>query len=125
MNAASDLHLSTYLRSQCKQVVPPPTEHASNGAQQEHAQQAVERIQFRWFKFHRITTRALPMYPEKVWQPIVPVEASVRHFSSSFIDVGSRRYSAITSSGHEFSSNHESSARMLPVAIAMHESAAP
>jgi hypothetical protein len=72
---ATDDNLSFNRAMQSNPVVPPPTEHAANGAQCKQSQQAIERAQLGWFELHRIATRALSSYAKQMRQPVGPITA--------------------------------------------------
>jgi hypothetical protein len=110
---------------ECKPVVSPPAKHASNWPQREHAEQAVKRTQFRLFEFKGIAPWALVPYPEHPRDPVGPRPVRKIHLIGSPGLAARVLPSAAPSHELEFESSQERSERMLPVASAIHESAAP
>ena len=77
-------------RSRCldvaegKPVVAAPTEHAADGPNGKHRQQAVQGAQFSLFEFFGVATWTLSPYPEHLWHPIGPDASRATHCDCSF-----------------------------------------
>src|ERR1035438_7644556 len=60
-------------RMQSEPVVAPPAKHAAHWPQGKHAQEPIERSEFRLFEFQRIALGTFTTYAEQAWYPSGPV----------------------------------------------------
>jgi hypothetical protein len=104
-------------------IIAAPTEHASYRMQRKDAKEAIEGARFGSLELNRIAARTFAPDPKKLREPIRPVPAYLSQLPSPFAPL----YLAALVIGFEleFESSQARRQRILPVAKAILESAAP